>query len=374
MNTSGRNSCLISLLLSFLFLATCAAPANFAQQVDAASSASAPQAKYHGVDAAPPPPDFHEDWNNLSLSTSKLAPQPPLLGETDDLKDSDFVRQLYQVSWRPGDNIDLYVIRPRNVKKPPVILYLYDFPQDTDRFKNKRWCDMVTHGGYAAVGFVSALTGQRFHDRPMKEWFVSDMQESLVTSVHDVQMIISYLATREDLDMNRVGMFGNGSGASIAILAAAVDARIKALDVLSPWGDWPDWLATTNKLRADEHEKFLKPDFLATISPIDPVDWVSKIKTQRLRIQNLRSSPEVPEKIQLKIEAAAPDTAVIYQYGDDLALIRLAAGGGSLDWIKKQLTADPAEKIVANRQGNTHFFAPSDPKLPDPNEPIQRVN
>ncbi|HEY2120592.1 MAG TPA: hypothetical protein VGH37_15485 [Candidatus Acidoferrum sp.] len=310
----------------------------------------------------------------MSLSTSTLAPLEPVLGETDDLKDTQFIRQIYQVGWRPGDGIDLYVVRPKNVKNPPVILYLYDFPQDTDRFKNNRWCELVTQGGYAAVGFVSALTGQRYHDRPMKEWFVSELHESLVTTVHDIQMILNYLGTRGDLDMNHVGMFGAGSGGTIAILSAGIDPRIKVLDVLSPWGDWPEWLATTNKLRPEEHEKFLKPQFLEAISPLDPVNALSKVKTQRMRIQNVRSYPEVPDKVQLKIEAAAPDTTVIYQYGDNLAMIRAAAGGGSLDWMKRQLKPDSPEKVVANREVNTHFFAPIGQKLPDPIQPIQRVN
>ena len=64
---------------------------------------------------------------------------------------------------------------------------------------------------------MPALTGQRYHDRPMKEWFVSELRESLATSAHDVQMVLNYLASRGDVDMNRVGMFGDGSGASIAI-------------------------------------------------------------------------------------------------------------------------------------------------------------
>jgi hypothetical protein len=34
-----------------------------------------------------------------------------------------------------------------------------------------------------------------------------------------------------------------GSGASIAILASAADPRIKVLDTLDSWGDWPVWLA-----------------------------------------------------------------------------------------------------------------------------------
>ena len=32
-------------------------------------------------------------------------------------------------------------------------------------------------------------------------------------------------------------MFGEGSGGTIALLAASVDPRIKAVDVLNPWGD-----------------------------------------------------------------------------------------------------------------------------------------
>jgi len=30
----------------------------------------------------------------------------------------------------------------------------------------------------------------------MKEWFVSEMQESVGSTVHDVQMILNYLETR----------------------------------------------------------------------------------------------------------------------------------------------------------------------------------
>ncbi len=61
----------------------------------------------------------------------------------------------------------------------------------------------------------------------MKEWFVSELQESLVESTHDVQMIINYLSTRGDLDMDRVGMFGQGSGGAIAILAAPWTRELK---------------------------------------------------------------------------------------------------------------------------------------------------
>jgi hypothetical protein len=107
--------------------------------------------------------------------------------------------ELIQVQWRWGDPLDLYVLKPKGVKKPLVILYLYGYPSDTDRFKDETWQNSVTKDGFAAVGFVPALTGHRYHDRPMREWFVSELQECLAMSAYDVQMVLNYLATRDDL-------------------------------------------------------------------------------------------------------------------------------------------------------------------------------
>jgi hypothetical protein len=139
---------------------------------------------------------------------------------------SAYTVELLQLQWRFGDPLDLYVMKPKTVARPAVILYLYGFPADTERFQDENFQRAVTKDGLAAVGFVSALTGHRYHDRPMREWFISELQESFAASAHDIQMILNYLQTRGDLDMSRVGMYAQGSGASIAILASAVDPRI----------------------------------------------------------------------------------------------------------------------------------------------------
>jgi dienelactone hydrolase len=180
---------------------------------------------------------MREDWTSPALGSGQLKAVQPLAGFVDD--HPRYTVELLQVQWRASDPIDLYVMKPKGVSKPPVILYLYGYPTDTDIFKNDDCDALVTRDGFAAVGFVSALTGHRYRNRPMKEWFLSELQESVATSAHDVQMVLNYLASRGDLDMNRVGMFAQGSGASIAILATAVDPRIKVLEALDPWGDWP---------------------------------------------------------------------------------------------------------------------------------------
>src|SRR5258708_20859062 len=261
----------------------------------AASSAQSP--------ASPPVADpadarfqgVTEDWTSPALSGSSLKPVPLLGGVVDERP--GYTLELIQVQWRWGDPLDLYVMKPKGVKKPPVILHLYGYPADTDAFKNETFQRALIKNGFAAVGFVSALTGHRYHDRPMKEWFLSELREALATSADNVLMVLNVLATRGDLDMNRVGMFGQGSGASIAILASAADPRIKVLDVLDPWGDWPTWIATSPFVPEEERSDYLKPEFLKKAAPLEPLDWLQKIQAKEFRLQQIIFETETPKSI-----------------------------------------------------------------------------
>ena len=208
---------------------------------------------------------------SLPVANSGLKIEEALIGTPDELP--TFTRTMIQFTWRAGDPIYLFLILPKNTPKPPVIFYLYGYPSDTDRFMNNDYCALLAKDGFAAAGFVSALTGHRYHGRGMKEWFVSELPEALGESAHDVQMILNYLALRSDVDVNRAGMFGEGSGATIGILAAAVDPRIKVLDLMDPWGDWPDWLAKSTVVPEDERPAYVTPDFLKRAAALDPVAW-----------------------------------------------------------------------------------------------------
>lgn len=276
-----------------------------------------------------------EDWSSPALTTSTLRPVAPLVGYVND--NGAYTVELIQVQWRWGDPLDLYVMKPKSVAKPPVIVYLYGYPASTDRFKSEDFQQAVTKNGFAAVGFVSALTGHRYHDRPMREWFVSDLQECLAVSAHDVQEVLDYLATRNDLDMNRVGMFAQGSGASIGILASAVDPRIKVLDAIDPWGDWPDWMATSPFVPKDERASYVTPEFLKKAEILDPVEWLPKIQAKKFRLQDAMFDRITPAVAKQKLRAAAPadTTVVIYRTPEEFnAVVR---NNKDLEWIQQQL-------------------------------------
>ncbi len=274
-----------------------------------------------------------EEWGSISLADSHLKIEQAMVGERDDYP--TFSREMIELQWRPGDPIYLFLILPKGQAKPPVILYLYSYPSDTDRYLNDDFCKLLAKNGFAAAGFVSALTGHRYHNRPLKEWFVSELQEAVGGSVHDVQLILNYLAGRGDLDMTRVGMFGEGSGATVAILAAAADSRIKALDLVDPWGDWPDWLAQSSVVPEEERADYIKPDFLKKVAGLDPVRWFQTLKAP-VRLQYLHPPSVTPVIVRRRIAAAAPPQTKTLPYEEAVAQYK-AAKWNFFDWIKEQL-------------------------------------
>jgi hypothetical protein len=326
------------------------------------SSLSVPAQKPGNAAAAA---EYQEDFSSLSLKGSRFFPLPPALGQVDDYPQNSFVRERWQMMWRPSDPIDLFICKPRGLAKPPVILYLYTYPSTTDRFKSDDWCGTTTANGFAAVGFLSAYTGHRLEMRSPTATFFTDFQESLGATVHDVQLILDYLATRGDLDMGRIGMYGQGSGGTIAILASATDARIKALDVLTPWGDWPNFFAQTRFIAAEQRAKFSSPDFLAKVAPLEPLTWLPKVKATSLRIQDVRKSGPMPDASQERLEAIAPEKAIMNEYGDPAALVPHASGGGLFVWLHAQLQPDAKPQVALEKSERVHVFpAMGDSPLP----------
>jgi hypothetical protein len=319
-----------SILLLLLFLLSLPGLTT-AQQGPAATSNQADSKS----EAKSAPAVEKENWG--VLEDLKTGLEPPAYFEVNRVEQPEFVRQLIRVEWRVGDPIDVWVVRPKVAGKVPVVLYLYGYLDTGERFRDDGWGKRATAGGFAAVGLVSALTDYRFRLRPLKQWFVSELPESLGTTVHDVQLVLNYLASRGDMDTDHVGMFGMGSGASIAILAAHADPRIKTLDLLDPWGDWPEWLKASPVVWDDEHARFLAPEFLISVAPLDPVAYLPSLKGLSLRLQQTLSEPETPKIAKQHIAGAVPNSKELVQYESPKDLFKAWQGTGLSGWIKQQM-------------------------------------
>jgi pimeloyl-ACP methyl ester carboxylesterase len=289
-----------------------------------------------------------ENFSTAAIPRGGLISAPAEVVDQDE--EAEYTQDFLRVQWRPGDPIYLYVNRPTKVKKPPVVIYLYGYPSESDIFTDGQWCSNTTAGGYASVGFVPYLTGHRYHDVPMKEWFVSDLKRSLAATAHDVEMVLNYLAERGDVDMDNVGVFGVGAGATIAVMAASVDPRIKAIELVDPWGDWPMWLAKSKLVPDEERADYVKAEFLKGVADFDPVTLLPKLKTPRVSM--LQRSDDVaitPEEAKKQMESALPVGAENrrFQSTSEFNTSIAADGHHAYDWLKAQLKSAGTTSVDA---------------------------
>lgn len=287
-----------------------------------------------------------ENWTTIYLDKSGLSPKAAQETLISKAESQGCTRELFRMQWRPSDPIDLYIIRPagHEREKLPAVLFLHNYTANTDLFRKDRWCDAAKQNGFVVVGFGSVLSWQRFHSpRPMGQWFVSEFQEALAASTHDVQMILNSVGRRGDIDMQRIGIFGQGSGGAIAILAAAADSRLQALDLLDPWGDWRDWLAGSKQIPEEERPTYLKADFLQKVAGLDPVDYLPQLRDRKLRIHQVSTDPVTPAAAKEKLTQAA-SFAQVEHYADVAAEVEALGSDGIVTWFSKQLEKVSAEQ------------------------------
>jgi hypothetical protein len=325
---------------------------SIGQLAPATPDPSTPSMQRPNVSSADLFPKADEDYTTPALGVNLKQAKLEGVQLEFDSNDPAFTRTITRVQWRVGDPIDLYIIKPVGVKKPKFVVYLFDYPVETDLYLKAEFCRELVKNGVAAVGFAPALTGQRYHDRAMKEWFVSEMPEALDATAHDVQMVISYAGLREGLDTAGVGVYGEGSGATVAILAAAVDPRIQTLDLFDPWGNWPEWVSTSTRIPEKERAAFLKPEYLEKVAFLDPVKWFAQLKTPNIRLQNVRSSGETPAAVQKKIEAAAPAGAQLKVYANTNAFLAAVPQSQRFTWVKAQTKSDRSQNYRAQNSAN----------------------
>jgi len=281
----------------------------------------------------------NESTSELTLKGSDLFSIEPLMGSREEFP--TFTRELWQVAWRVNDPIYLWIILPHGVQTPPVVLYLYGYPSETDRFRNDAYDARITAGGAAAVGFVSALTGHRADHRPLNQTFISELPEALTMTVHDIPLILDVLEGMGKFDMKRVGFFGQGSGAAIALLAASVEPRIKALDLLDPWGAWPDWFASAPDVPSAQRADYLRPEFQKSVAELDPVLVLPNLKSRKIRIQFVADKGE-PRAAVDRIAAAAPASATVVRFDTSLQMYKQNSNGRLFSWIATELDAHPS--------------------------------
>ena len=142
------------------------------------------------------------------------------------------------LTYAPNDTFALYVFLPKAKRVTALQPILYAPPGDAFSYPRPnrevldqlRFADIVPNGGRALVIPIWSGTYQRVPPPPASAAAAFDrLRIAALNWYDDAAKTIGYLATRNDMDIDRIGMLGISAGAFLVEpILLAVDGRLKA--------------------------------------------------------------------------------------------------------------------------------------------------
>jgi dipeptidyl aminopeptidase/acylaminoacyl peptidase len=179
------------------------------------------------------------------------------------------------------------------------------------------WHEGLTAAGYAILAFDYRGFGRSEGERG---WIKPDWQ------LEDLLNAVTYLEARPEVNPRRLGAFGiGGTGGGNAVIAAAVDSRIRALAVQSVVADGADWL---HRMRRE----------------YEWVDYLRRIEADRRRWVTEGTGEMVEPRVDLMVET--PERRQVGHKRDVDGLIAPEFYLRSADYIMRYRPIDVVHKIA----------------------------
>ena len=173
----------------------------------------------------------------LSRTEIKKDETPEKLRPQDPKKPYNYISEDITFSNPKANNIKLAgtLTRPKNIKNPPVaILITGSGPQNRDSevkaFNHRPFLvlsDYLTNHGIAVL---------RYDDRGVGQSKGTQLNATSADFATDVEAAVSYLKTRNDIDINKIGLIGHSEGGFIAPMVASKDKGIAFVILLAGTG------------------------------------------------------------------------------------------------------------------------------------------
>jgi len=139
-----------------------------------------------------------------------------------------------------GEKIPAYFAAPKNVAKPPVVLFCHshggqyklgkdELIKGNSYMYDPPYAEELTAAGYATLCIDSPLFGER-SGRDETDFFKEMIWRGKTVwglMVYDNLRAIDYLQTRDDIDVSRLATLGMSMGSTMAWWLAALDERVK---------------------------------------------------------------------------------------------------------------------------------------------------
>jgi cephalosporin-C deacetylase-like acetyl esterase len=236
--------------------------------------------------------------------------------ESETVTDPGKPRQ-YHVIFRSvhDQRVPALLTLPRNVAPPfPAILLLHGVLGHKDSFNQKKRSAFLTATGYATMRIDGQYRGEREvalgEGAGLRTEYYYRNRDAMLQTAVDLMRALDYLASRDDIDMNRIGFAGLSMGGSIGTLFCAHEPRVKAVVLAITGGDFRTFRKSAGAGSSDEQA-------MQAYRIVDPVLYVSRIAPRPLLMINAAHDEIVPRAATETLFEAArePKRIIWYECG-----------------------------------------------------------
>lgn len=193
-----------------------------------------------------------------------------------------------------GGRVAGLLIRPKGVERPPVILFLHGL--GGSKGDTRLAAPLAVQHGYAVLGLDAALHGDR--SAQGEGMFSPDLMRiklAFIQTVVDYRRALDYLATRQDVRADKVGLVGASMGAIMGTILTAVEPRVATALLLVGGGDWKKFVQASQHPAAAALLPILQiPEVARELAALDPVTYAPYISPRPVWLVNGRQDEIVP--------------------------------------------------------------------------------
>jgi len=227
--------------------------------------------------------DFNEFWIRTRKQLS-LVPLQTRIERVDSLNIA--TRHVFRVRLLSFDNVYIYgwYLVPKGRGNFPTILNIHNQPFQFNSRTERLYADFALFL-LDVRGFGSSREEVDPGNPGYFVWNITDKEKYFCRgAILDCIRAVDFLAFRSEVDTTRLGVMGNGLGGGLALAAAALDTRIKAVAVDSPLLMAFDMVTKLTTIPYHEILHYLiahpseKKDIFKTLSYFDLINLAPKIR------------------------------------------------------------------------------------------------
>ncbi|UCD57035.1 MAG: acetylxylan esterase [Candidatus Hydrogenedentota bacterium] len=200
---------------------------------------------------------------------------------------------------------------PSNATPPfPAILFLHGVLGNKDSPNQRKRSAFLASAGYATLRIDGQYRGERevrFRGGVglQTEYYYRNRDAMIQTAI-DLMRGVDYLASRDDIDLEKVGFAGFSMGGAVGTLFCAHDPRVRAVVLAITGGNFGKFRKAAGDKRTEERIR-------RAYRIVDPVLYVSRISPRPLLMLNAARDEIVPRAAtEALFEAAREPKRIIW--------------------------------------------------------------